>query len=110
MNTAMWEHPATQANLAILEERGASVVGPEHGELAEGMVGAGRMADPEDIAVRVEALLAGSAVVTSLSGKHVVVTAGGTREPLDSVRFLGNRSSGGWASRSPTRRASAARA
>ena len=94
MNTAMWEHPATQANLAILEARGASVVGPEHGELAEGMVGAGRMAEPEEIAVRAEALLAASAAGTSLSGRHVVVTAGGTREPLDSVRFLGNRSSG----------------
>jgi phosphopantothenoylcysteine decarboxylase / phosphopantothenate---cysteine ligase len=94
MNAAMWEHPATQANLALLEERGALVVGPDHGELAEGMVGAGRMAEPEEIARRAGALLAGMAGEGSLSGKHVVVTAGGTREPLDSVRFLGNRSSG----------------
>jgi phosphopantothenoylcysteine decarboxylase/phosphopantothenate--cysteine ligase len=94
MNAAMWEHPATQANLALLEERGALVVGPDHGELAEGMVGAGRMAEPEEIARRVGALLGGMAAEGSLSGKHVVVTAGGTREPLDSVRFLGNRSSG----------------
>ena len=57
MNTAMWEHPATQANLALLLERGAVVVGPDHGELAEGLVGAGRMAEPEEIAHRVEILL-----------------------------------------------------
>ena len=90
----MWEHPATQANLALLEARGASVVGPEHGELAEGHVGAGRMAEPEEIVARAEALLAGSTADGALSGRHVLVTAGGTREPLDSVRFLGNRSSG----------------
>ena len=94
MNTAMWEHPATQANLAVLEARGASVVGPGHGELAEGLVGAGRMAEPGEIAARAEALLAGSTADGALSGRHVLVTAGGTREPLDSVRFLGNRSSG----------------
>jgi phosphopantothenoylcysteine decarboxylase/phosphopantothenate--cysteine ligase len=94
MNTAMWEHPATQANLAVVEARGASVVGPGHGELAEGLVGVGRMAEPEEIAAQAEVLLAGSAADGSLSGRHVVVTAGGTREPLDSVRFLGNRSSG----------------
>ena len=94
MNTAMWEHPATQANLAVLEARGASVVGPGHGELAEGLVGAGRMAEPAEIAARAEALLAGSTADGALSGRHVLVTAGGTREPLDSVRFLGNRSSG----------------
>ena len=94
MNTAMWEHPATQANLAVLEARGASVVGPDRGELAEGQVGPGRMAEPEVIAAGVEALVAGSAAYGSLAGRHVVVTAGGTREPLDSVRFLGNRSSG----------------
>ena len=57
MNTAMWEHPATQANLALLVERGADVVGPDHGELAEGLVGAGRMAEPEEIARRAAALL-----------------------------------------------------
>ncbi len=57
MNTAMWEHPATQANLALLVERGAEVVGPGEGELAEGLVGIGRMAEPEEIAERVEALL-----------------------------------------------------
>jgi phosphopantothenoylcysteine decarboxylase/phosphopantothenate--cysteine ligase len=98
MNTAMWEHPATRANLAVLVERGAVVVGPEEGELAEGMVGAGRMSEPEEIAARIALVLAGEGRALSaagpLAGRHVLVTAGGTREPLDAVRFLGNRSSG----------------
>ena len=98
MNTAMWEHPATQANLALLVERGAEVVGPMEGELAEGLVGMGRMTEPEEIAARVEALLGLSGPEVSsaspLSARHVLVTAGGTREPLDQVRFVGNRSSG----------------
>jgi phosphopantothenoylcysteine decarboxylase/phosphopantothenate--cysteine ligase len=94
MNTAMWEHPATQANLALLVERGAEVVGPGDGELAEGLVGTGRMAEPAEIAARVEGLLAGPAADGTLAGRTVLVTAGGTREPLDSVRFVGNRSSG----------------
>jgi len=95
MNTAMWEHPATQANLALLVDRGAHVVGPDVGELAEGLVGAGRMAEPEEIAARVAATLdGGGGHDGSLAGRRVVVTAGGTREPLDAVRFLGNRSSG----------------
>jgi phosphopantothenoylcysteine decarboxylase/phosphopantothenate--cysteine ligase len=94
MNTAMWEHPATRANLALLVERGAVVVGPEEGELAEGLVGMGRMAEPEEIARRVEEVLGGAARSGLLAGRHVLVTAGGTREPLDGVRFLGNRSSG----------------
>jgi len=94
MNTAMWEHPATQANLEVLVARGAHVVGPDEGELAEGDVGAGRMAEPEEIARRVETLLAGAAAAGPLAGKVVLVGAGGTREPLDAVRFVGNRSSG----------------
>ena len=96
MNTAMWEHPATQANLALLVERGAEVVGPAEGELAEGLVGVGRMSEPAEIAARVEALLGGSRpqAASSLVSRHVLVTAGGTREPLDQVRFVGNRSSG----------------
>ncbi len=94
MNTAMWEHPATQANLALLVERGADVVGPDHGELAEGLVGTGRMAEPDEIARRAAALLGHPAENGALAGKRVVVTAGGTREPLDNVRFIGNRSSG----------------
>ena len=92
MNTAMWEHPATQANLETLRARGVSVVGPVAGELAEGQVGMGRLAEPVDIVARALALLPGQ--TGPLSGCDVVVTAGGTREPLDSVRFVGNRSSG----------------
>jgi len=94
MNTAMWEHPATQANLALLVQRGAEIVGPDDGELAEGLVGTGRMADPVEIARRVEGLLEGPVANGTLAGRTVLVTAGGTREPLDSVRFVGNRSSG----------------
>jgi phosphopantothenoylcysteine decarboxylase/phosphopantothenate--cysteine ligase len=90
MNVRMWEHPATQANVALLRERGALLVGPEVGELAEGEVGAGRLAAPEAIHAAIEAELAEG----SLRGRRVLVTAGGTREPLDPVRFLGNRSSG----------------
>ena len=96
MNTRMWEHAATQANAATLRERGVELIGPEAGELAEGEVGLGRMTEPEEIARRIEALLADSATATPspLAGAHVLVSAGGTREPLDAVRFLGNRSSG----------------
>ena len=90
MNARMWSHPATQANVAVLRERGVELIGPEEGELAEGEVGVGRMAEPEAIAARCEELLR----PPSLAGRRVLVTAGGTREPLDSVRFLGNRSSG----------------
>ena len=91
MNTRMWEHPATRANHELLLSRGVEIVGPASGELAEGEVGPGRMAEPAEIVARAEALLRQS---RSLQGKHVVVTAGGTREPIDAVRFVGNRSSG----------------
>ena len=91
MNTRMWEHPATQANARLLRERGVQMIGPEAGELAEGEVGAGRMSEPAAIAARIEELLGGS---RTLDGVRVLVSAGGTREPLDGVRFLGNRSSG----------------
>jgi phosphopantothenoylcysteine decarboxylase/phosphopantothenate--cysteine ligase len=91
MNTRMWHHPATRANLELLRSRSVEIVGPASGELAEGEVGEGRMAEPEEIVARAELLLARS---DSLGGRHVVVTTGGTREPLDSVRFIGNRSSG----------------
>jgi phosphopantothenoylcysteine decarboxylase/phosphopantothenate--cysteine ligase len=94
MNTRMWEHPATQANLATLRSRGAEVVGPEAGELAEGEVGVGRMVEPETIAARVDELLGAAPESTALAGRAVLVTAGGTREPLDAVRYVGNRSSG----------------
>ncbi|MFN2466666.1 MAG: bifunctional phosphopantothenoylcysteine decarboxylase/phosphopantothenate--cysteine ligase CoaBC [Gaiellaceae bacterium] len=91
MNARMWEHAATQANVRALAERGVELVGPETGELAEGEVGPGRMAEPEDIFARCGELLERR---DSLRGRRILVSAGGTREPLDSVRFLGNRSSG----------------
>jgi phosphopantothenoylcysteine decarboxylase/phosphopantothenate--cysteine ligase len=92
MNTRMWVHPATQANVETLRARGVELVGPATGELAEGEEGVGRMAEPEEILARVEALLAPPA--GPLRGKRVLVSAGGTREPLDTVRYVGNRSSG----------------
>ncbi len=92
MNTRMWEHPAVVANIDVLRSRGVEVIGPASGELAEGEVGMGRMSEPEAIAARIDELLAPSS--GPLAGKHVLVSAGGTREPLDSVRFVGNRSSG----------------
>jgi phosphopantothenoylcysteine decarboxylase/phosphopantothenate--cysteine ligase len=91
MNVRMWEHPATQANLRLLLERGVHVIGPDEGELAEGEHGAGRMAEPQAIFARCLELLGGDGL---LRGKRVVVSAGGTHEPLDSVRYVGNRSSG----------------
>ena len=95
MNSRMWTHPATQANVAVLLSRGVELVGPVVGDLAEGEQGLGRMAEPEEILARAEELLAGhSRLSSSLSGKRVVVSAGGTREPLDTVRYVGNRSSG----------------
>jgi phosphopantothenoylcysteine decarboxylase / phosphopantothenate---cysteine ligase len=90
MNPRMWAHPATRANVALLRERGVELVGPDEGETAEGEWGVGRMAEPAEIAARAAQLLA----PPSLAGRRVLVTAGGTREPVDSVRFLGNRSSG----------------
>jgi phosphopantothenoylcysteine decarboxylase/phosphopantothenate--cysteine ligase len=92
MNHRMWSHPATQANVATLLGRGVELVGPEDGELAEGETGVGRMSEPAAIVARAEALLGGSG--SALRGKRVLVSAGGTREPLDAVRFVGNRSSG----------------
>ena len=91
MNVRMWEHPATQDNLRALQERGVDVIGPEEGELAEGDHGVGRMSEPEAIFARCLELLGAAG---PLRGKQVLVSAGGTREPLDSVRFVGNRSSG----------------
>ncbi|HEY1160833.1 MAG TPA: bifunctional phosphopantothenoylcysteine decarboxylase/phosphopantothenate--cysteine ligase CoaBC [Terracidiphilus sp.] len=91
MNVNMWEHPATQANLETLRRRGVRVIEPGSGELACGMVGAGRMAEPETIA---DAVLAALGRRHDLAGEIVLVTAGGTREAIDPVRFLGNRSSG----------------
>jgi phosphopantothenoylcysteine decarboxylase/phosphopantothenate--cysteine ligase len=91
MNPRMWAHSATRANVETLLARGAELIGPDEGEMAEGEWGVGRMAEPEDIAARVEALLGN---VGPLAGRRVLVSAGGTREPIDSVRFVGNRSSG----------------
>jgi phosphopantothenoylcysteine decarboxylase/phosphopantothenate--cysteine ligase len=91
MNPRMWSHPATQANVELLRGRGAELVGPDEGETAEGEWGVGRMSEPEEIFRVCEQLLDPA---PALRGKRVLVTAGGTREPLDSVRFLGNRSSG----------------
>jgi len=91
MNPRMWSHPATQANLEAVRSRGAAIVGPDEGETAEGEWGLGRMAEPEEIYARCRKLLGET---DSLAGRNVLVSAGGTREPLDAVRFLGNRSSG----------------
>jgi phosphopantothenoylcysteine decarboxylase/phosphopantothenate--cysteine ligase len=90
MHTEMWEHPAVQANITTLRSRGVHIVEPESGRLAGGDVGAGRLADPATIVARVEALFAQG----PLHGLHVVVSAGGTREPIDAVRVIANRSSG----------------
>jgi phosphopantothenoylcysteine decarboxylase/phosphopantothenate--cysteine ligase len=91
MHTEMWEHPAVQDNLATLARRGVTIVPPEEGRLAGGDVGKGRLAAPATIVEAVEAALGAG---RDLSGLHVLVTAGGTREPIDPVRFVGNRSSG----------------
>ena len=91
MHTEMWEHPAVQENLATLRRRGVHVVDPEVGRLAGGDEGAGRLADPAVIVAAVEAVFATD---RDLAGVRVLVTAGGTREPIDPVRFIGNRSSG----------------
>jgi phosphopantothenoylcysteine decarboxylase/phosphopantothenate--cysteine ligase len=90
MNPRMWASAATRANVETLRSRGVELVGPDEGEMAEGEWGVGRLAEPEEIAARVEQLLAPG----PLSGRRVLVTAGGTREPIDTVRFVGNRSSG----------------
>jgi len=91
MNVRMWEHPATRENVARLLERGVELIGPEEGELAEGEHGAGRMTEPEAIFARCREILG---LGSTLAGKRVVVSAGGTREPIDLVRYVGNRSSG----------------
>ncbi len=104
MHTEMWEHPATRANVALLESRGVLVVGPVSGRLTGPDSGAGRMAEPADIvAAALDAAVAAAPDLdrivevpppSGLAGRRVLVTAGGTREPLDPVRFLGNSSSG----------------
>jgi phosphopantothenoylcysteine decarboxylase/phosphopantothenate--cysteine ligase len=91
MNVNMWRHPATQANLQTLRSRGVTIVEPGEGYLACGMTGEGRLADTDVI---VEALLASIAQSQDLAGEHLLISAGPTYEPIDPVRFLGNRSSG----------------
>jgi phosphopantothenoylcysteine decarboxylase / phosphopantothenate---cysteine ligase len=91
MHTGMWEHPATQSNVSALAERGARIVGPAQGALAAGDEGLGRMTEPEDILTAIEDVLAAAG---DLTGRRVVVTAGPTWEPIDPVRFVGNRSTG----------------
>ncbi|CAN5812942.1 bifunctional phosphopantothenoylcysteine decarboxylase/phosphopantothenate--cysteine ligase CoaBC [soil metagenome] len=90
MHTEMWEHPSVQDNLATLRARGVHVVDPEPGRLAGGDVGHGRLADPARIVATADGILAGG----DLADLSVLVTAGGTREPIDPVRFIANRSSG----------------
>jgi len=90
MNTRMWRHPATQENLAVLRARGVHLVGPASGELADGDVGEGRLADPEELAGAAARILGRRDLVA----RRVVVTAGPTREPIDPVRFISNPSSG----------------
>ena len=94
MNTNMWNHPATQENLRILRSRGHVIVEPDEGILACGMVGPGRLAEPEIIAQTVAAVALRPRAKSDLSGETVLITAGPTQEPLDAVRYLSNRSSG----------------
>ncbi len=92
MNTAMWQHPATRANMAALAARGVHVVGPGVGAMAEPESGPGRLAEPAEIHAAIEAILAPGA--GPLAGRHALVTSGPTHEPIDPVRYIANRSSG----------------
>ncbi|PLW76188.1 bifunctional phosphopantothenoylcysteine decarboxylase/phosphopantothenate--cysteine ligase CoaBC [Cohaesibacter celericrescens] len=92
MNVRMWLHPATQRNLATLQSDGVSILGPDHGMMACNEEGPGRLSEPEVILATIEALLNGSN--QPLAGKHVLITAGPTHEPIDPVRYIANRSSG----------------
>ena len=92
MNPAMWEHPATRANLGALASRGVQVVGPGTGAMAEPESGPGRLSEPAEILAAVEALLAPGE--RPLAGRHALITAGPTHEPIDPVRYIANRSSG----------------
>jgi phosphopantothenoylcysteine decarboxylase/phosphopantothenate--cysteine ligase len=90
MHSGMWEHPATRANVAILSDRGVRSVGPETGPLAHGDEGIGRLAEPEDVVAAIRGALAPQ----DLAGRSVLITSGPTHEPIDPVRFVGNRSTG----------------
>ncbi len=94
MHTEMWEHPAVQDNLSLLRRRGVHIVDPESGRLAGGDIGAGRLADPARIVAAAAEILGSAPARGDLAGRRVLVTAGGTREAIDPVRFIGNRSSG----------------
>ena len=97
MHTEMWEHPATMANVSTLRSRGVHVIDPASGRLAGADTGPGRLPEPEDIFAVCRELLSGVDGISTrgaMAGRRVVISAGGTREPLDPVRFLGNRSSG----------------
>ena len=91
MDAHMWDHPATRHNVSVLRERGAVIVGPATGRLASGLTGMGRLAEPTEILGHIQALLGRNG---DLAGRTVVITAGGTREPIDPVRVITNRSSG----------------
>ncbi|HYF06836.1 MAG TPA: bifunctional phosphopantothenoylcysteine decarboxylase/phosphopantothenate--cysteine ligase CoaBC [Acetobacteraceae bacterium] len=91
MNPAMWEHPATRANMATLAARGVQVVGPGEGAMAEPESGPGRLAEPAEMLDAIRALLGGAG---PLAGRHAIVTSGPTHEPIDPVRYIANRSSG----------------
>ena len=99
MNTSMWMHPATARNIEALRRDGAHIIEPESGLLADGAVGPGRLAEPAAIVAAVEAALGAPAGARDMQGLSVLISAGGTREPIDAVRYVGNRSSGrmGWA-------------
>ena len=99
MNTSMWMHPATARNIEALRRDGAHIIEPESGLLADGAVGPGRLAEPAAIVAAVEAALHAPAGARDMEGLSVLISAGGTREPIDAVRYVGNRSSGrmGWA-------------
>jgi phosphopantothenoylcysteine decarboxylase/phosphopantothenate--cysteine ligase len=94
MHTEMWQHPATRANVDTLRSRGVHVLEPASGRLTGADTGPGRLPEPAEILAAATGLLSGRSVLADLAGRHVVVSAGGTREHLDPVRFLGNRSSG----------------
>ena len=94
MHTEMWEHPAVAHNIATLAERGVHIVGPESGRLAGGDEGAGRLSSPADVVAAVSRVLDVGEKRSDMAGLSVVVTAGGTREPIDPVRYIGNHSSG----------------
>lgn len=94
MNTTMWEHPATQRNLEKLRADGVHLIDPDAGEMACGTIGPGRLSDPERIVAAALGILDSRAGDGDLTGEHILITAGATREPIDPVRFLSNRSSG----------------